>query len=166
MFAKTLSLYLHWHGYRLNVIKLLPHKTTKSIKQLYTVSPTRSRNTTVHRSRFLLWQPDHLSYSLPSTVMMEFSSATEHTAMKMFSARRWMGGPTFIPPPPTPPPLLPPLLVQIQRYKVEELDGWLDWHTSTSQQSLCHRKKLILYSWWRSRWSWHTGVCYCTIRKV
>ena len=35
----------------------------------------------------------------------------------------------------------PSLLVQIQRYKVEELDGWLDWHTSASQQSLCHRKK-------------------------
>ena len=38
MFAKTLSLYLHWHGYRLNVIKLLPHKTTKSIKQLYSIT--------------------------------------------------------------------------------------------------------------------------------
>ena len=75
MFAKILLLYLQWHGYRLNVIKLLPHK----INQVYTVSPDRSRNTTAHRSRFLLWQTDHLSYSLASTVMMEFSSATEHT---------------------------------------------------------------------------------------
>ena len=35
MFAKILLLYLHWHGYRLNVIKLLPHKIN------YTVLPAR-----------------------------------------------------------------------------------------------------------------------------
>ena len=138
---------------------------TKSIKQLYSI--TRQENTTAHRSTFLLWQNDHLSYSLASTVMMEFARATEHTAMKMFSARRWMGGPTFIPPPPTPPPLLSFTVGTDTAIQ----GGRASWLTRLAYLciptiSVSPEKNWSCTRWWRSRWSWHTRVCYSTIRKV
>ena len=66
MFAKILLLYLQWHGYRLNVIKLLPHKINQATIQYY--PPGEYHRTSIHI--ILLWQNDHLSYSLASTVMM------------------------------------------------------------------------------------------------
>ena len=129
---------------------------TKSIKQLYTVSPDRSRNTTAHRSRFLLWQTDHLSYSLASTVMMEFSSATEHTNENVLKSK--MNGRSH-------------LHTSTVGSDTAIQGGIARWLTRLAYLyiptvSVSPEKNWSCTRWWRSRWSWHTKACYCTIRKV
>ena len=85
------------------VIELLPQEINQATIQYYPPGAGIPPHIDTHSC----FGKTIISYSLASTVMMEFARATEHTAMKMFSARRCMGGPTSTPtPPPTPSTLL------------------------------------------------------------
>ena len=84
------------------VIKLLPHEINQATIQYYPPGAGIPPHIDTHSC----FGKTIISYSLASTVMIDFARATEHTAMKMFSARRCVGGPPSTQPPSTPPPLL------------------------------------------------------------
>ena len=138
---------------------------TKSIKQLYSI--TRQENTTAHRSTLscfgkMIISPTPLR--LPSWWNLLGQRNIPQWKCSQLEDE-WEVPPSYLHH--RHHLFFPSLLVQIQRYKVEELDGWLDWHTLYIPTiSVSPEKNWSCTRWWRSRWSWHTRVCYSTIRKV